>query len=90
MVPRPPRPARPHARRGWGREPTLGSFVLWVHACQTMKTTTARPARLACPQELGGEMQFVIVRPGGLKSEPGTGKGVLTEDPTGGCHGGSV
>lgn len=34
-------------------------------------------------QELGGEMQFVIVRPGGLKSEPGTGKGVLTEDTTG-------
>lgn len=28
-------------------------------------------------------MEFVIVRPGGLKSEPGTGKGVLTEDASG-------
>jgi hypothetical protein len=25
-------------------------------------------------------MPFVIIRPGGLKSEPATGKGVLTED----------
>lgn len=28
-------------------------------------------------------MEFVIVRPGGLKSEPATGKGVLTEDKKG-------
>lgn len=33
-------------------------------------------------KELGDKMEFVIVRPGGLKSEPGTGKGVLTEDTT--------
>ena len=25
-------------------------------------------------------MEFTIVRPGGLKSEPATGQGVLTED----------
>jgi NAD(P)H-binding len=35
----------------------------------------------AC-QELGDKMEYVIVRPGGLKSEPATGKGVLTEDNT--------
>lgn len=27
-------------------------------------------------------MEYVIIRPGGLKSEPATGKGVLTEDKT--------
>lgn len=27
-------------------------------------------------------MEFVIIRPGGLKSEPATGTGVLTEDKT--------
>ncbi|GMH40573.1 hypothetical protein BSKO_08477 [Bryopsis sp. KO-2023] len=31
---------------------------------------------------LGSKMEFVIVRPGGLKSEPKTGSGVLTEDST--------
>ncbi|KAI7838153.1 hypothetical protein COHA_008084 [Chlorella ohadii] len=30
----------------------------------------------------GDKMTFVIVRPGGLKSEPATGTGVLTEDIT--------
>ena len=27
-------------------------------------------------------MEYVIIRPGGLKSEPATGTGVLTEDKT--------
>ena len=27
-------------------------------------------------------MEYTIIRPGGLKSEPATGKGVLTEDKT--------
>ena len=31
-------------------------------------------------RELGKEMDFVIVRPGGLKSEPATGTAILTED----------
>lgn len=31
-------------------------------------------------KELGGDMEYVIVRPGGLKSDPATGNGVLTED----------
>ncbi|GMH40572.1 hypothetical protein BSKO_08476 [Bryopsis sp. KO-2023] len=31
-------------------------------------------------KELGSKMEFVIVRPGGLKSQPKTGSGVLTED----------
>lgn len=31
-------------------------------------------------KELGNEMEYVIVRPGGLKSDPATGNGVLTED----------
>lgn len=30
--------------------------------------------------ELGGKMAYVIVRPGGLKSEPATGTAVLTEN----------
>lgn len=30
-------------------------------------------------QEIGG-LDYTIVRPGGLKSEAGTGSGVLTED----------
>jgi len=30
-------------------------------------------------QEVGG-MDYTIIRPGGLKNEAGTGKGVLTED----------
>ena len=34
------------------------------------------------PQSIGGDMEFVIIRPGGLKSEPATGNGVLTEDKT--------
>ncbi|KAL4450594.1 hypothetical protein ABPG77_000950 [Micractinium sp. CCAP 211/92] len=33
-------------------------------------------------REVGGKLTFVIVRPGGLKSEPATGTGVLTEDTT--------
>ncbi|KAL4854118.1 hypothetical protein ACK3TF_005117 [Chlorella vulgaris] len=31
-------------------------------------------------KELGTEIDFVIVRPGGLTSEPSTGNGILTED----------
>lgn len=40
------------------------------------------------PQEAAGNMEFVIVRPGGLKTEPATGNAVLTEDNTvcGGIH----
>lgn len=39
-------------------------------------------------QDAAETMEFVIVRPGGLKSEPPTGKAILTEDPTvcGGIH----
>lgn len=33
-------------------------------------------------KEVGAKLDFVIVRPGGLKSEPATGTGVLTEDIT--------
>jgi len=29
-----------------------------------------------------GKMEYVIIRPGGLQSEPATATGVLTEDPT--------
>ena len=31
-------------------------------------------------QELKDKIAYTIIRPGGLKSEPGTGNGVLTED----------
>lgn len=31
-------------------------------------------------KENAGQMEFIIIRPGGLKSEPATGRGVLTED----------
>lgn len=31
-------------------------------------------------KELSGDMEFVIIRPGGLKNEPSTGAGILTED----------
>lgn len=31
-------------------------------------------------QSIGGDMQFTIIRPGGLKTQPATGRGVLTED----------
>lgn len=33
-----------------------------------------------CVQSIGGDMQFTIIRPGGLKTQPATGRGVLTED----------
>lgn len=33
-----------------------------------------------CMQSIGGDMQFTIIRPGGLKTQPATGRGVLTED----------
>lgn len=33
-----------------------------------------------CVQSIGGGMQFTIIRPGGLKTQPATGRGVLTED----------
>ncbi|PSC68750.1 DNA mismatch repair MLH1 [Micractinium conductrix] len=33
-------------------------------------------------KEVGDQLTFIIVRPGGLKSEPATGSGVLTEDTT--------
>mmetsp|Transcript_8323 Transcript_8323/g.20579 ORF Transcript_8323/g.20579 Transcript_8323/m.20579 type:complete len:299 (-) Transcript_8323:101-997(-) len=33
-------------------------------------------------KQLSGDMEFVIIRPGGLKSEPKTGEGVLTQDVT--------
>ena len=38
------------------------------------------------------KMEFVIIRPGGLKSEPATGKGVLTADTSvcGSIHRGDV
>ena len=35
---------------------------------------------VVCPQELKSKMVYTIIRPGGLKSEPGTGSGVLTAD----------
>jgi hypothetical protein len=31
-------------------------------------------------QQLGDKMAYTIIRPGGLKSEPATGNGVLTSD----------
>lgn len=31
-------------------------------------------------KSIGGDMQFTIIRPGGLKTQPATGRGVLTED----------
>lgn len=31
-------------------------------------------------REIGGEMKWVIIRPGGLKTETATGRGVLTQD----------
>ncbi len=31
------------------------------------------------PQEIGGDMEWTIVRPGGLKNDPSSGRGVLTE-----------
>lgn len=31
-------------------------------------------------QAVGDKMQWVIIRPGGLKSDPPTGNGALTED----------
>ena len=31
-------------------------------------------------QSKGSELAWTIIRPGGLKSEPSTGRGVLTED----------
>lgn len=34
-----------------------------------------------CLQSHQDQMDFTIIRPGGLKSEPGTGTGVLAEDP---------
>lgn len=50
-----------------------------------MRCALARPpaastfALAACiAQEVGDKLTFVIVRPGGLKSEPATGTGVLT------------
>ena len=33
-------------------------------------------------QEVAGDMKYTIVRPGGLKNEPATGRGVLTTDIT--------
>lgn len=33
-------------------------------------------------KSIGGDMQFTIIRPGGLKTQPATGRGVLTEDNT--------
>ena len=35
---------------------------------------------LVSVQSIGGDMQFTIIRPGGLKTQPATGRGVLTED----------
>lgn len=37
-------------------------------------------------RNIGGDMQFVIIRPGGLRNEPPTGKGVLTESNKGKSH----
>ena len=36
--------------------------------------------RLQGSPNTGSTMQWTIVRPGGLKSEPATGSGILTED----------
>ena len=33
-------------------------------------------------QSIGGDMHYTIIRPGGLKTQPATGRGVLTEDAT--------
>lgn len=30
-------------------------------------------------QDIGGDMSWVIIRPGGLNNEPATGRGILTE-----------
>ena len=44
---------------------------------------SSRPLSYDCAQELGIEMDWVIIRPGGLKTEAATGKGVVTEDKKG-------
>ena len=38
------------------------------------------PAGMQGSANTGSTMQWTIIRPGGLKSEPATGKGILTED----------
>ena len=58
---------------------------------QSQQPTQAHTASLPLPQQThmhaapqaagaSGAFQYVIIRPGGLVSEPGTGKAILTED----------
>ena len=42
--------------------------------------TPALLPHIAGLQSIAGDMQFTIIRPGGLKTQPATGRGVLTED----------
>jgi NAD(P)H-binding len=56
-------------------QPALGNPPC-AAAHGTARADAPRPA----PQAHAGAMEYTIVRPGGLKSEPATGQGVLTED----------
>ena len=58
--------------RGAGHERYEGR-----HTATLLPACTTRAPLL---QAAAGRMDFVIVRPGGLKSEPPTGRGVVTED----------
>ena len=56
----------------WGAS-CFGKVLALLHLRAHPNTT-----RIPVEQAAGDKMAFVIVRPGGLKSEPATGTGVLT------------
>lgn len=60
------------------------------HCCSDaacyVRAGAVSPSRRSAPgpvllasQEIGGDMEWTIVRPGGLKNDPSSGRGVLTE-----------
>jgi hypothetical protein len=52
----------------------------WIEVTVISMCVSSVSVCLWWPQELGSKMAYTIIRPGGLKSEPATGNGVLTED----------
>jgi hypothetical protein len=51
-----------------------------VTPCHHRGGSDVAPAGMQGSPNTGSTMQWTIIRPGGLKSEPATGSGILTED----------
>ena len=56
------------------------SCLLWIQVYKTLEPVLIEKAKAEERLKASSSLQWVIIRPGGLKSEPATGKGEVTLD----------